>query len=71
VRLGARRMCWCTSGMHTHTLKEGIRRSGIGEINCVCTSRSVGSQLGQARGNIPERRGVKSEEERRKMRYCS
>jgi hypothetical protein len=64
VRLGVRRMCWCSSAVYTHIMKEGIWRSGIGEIDCVCTSRSVDSQLGQARGNIPERRGVKRREGR-------
>lgn len=71
MQLGARRMCCCTSGVYTHIMKEGIWRSGIGKIDLVCTSRLVGSQLGQARGNIPERRGVKSEEERRKIRCYS
>jgi hypothetical protein len=49
---------WCVYSYY----ERRIWRSGIGEIDCVRTSRSVGSQLGQARGSIPERRGVRSEE---------
>jgi hypothetical protein len=49
---------WCVYSYY----ERRIWRSGIGEIYCVRTSRSVGSQLGQARGSIPERRGVRSEE---------